>query len=353
MGSTWAAIGRARPDRDLRATLNSQLAIEQNERQNLLAQSRAALNNEQIQQMRRQTALEAERQKDLQTLIPVESFAQHFAGGVDSTNYKMGIEHATQMGWINTDATAPSISKKHAGLMQEWMQTPQIQKQIIRNRIGDINKQIAAVKGQAGEGPDGKPKELNPKQQEAVQKLEAERVRAYGVDSMVTQYYKEQAADKAAKLKEERDIEASRVEAQRRVYEEDIKAKAKLKHQEEERKHKEKLARIARSSKSDKTPTPGEALKTVASLTKAKATFDKTGKIDLMMAGLFPDMAKQQGNISKEDKETVRVAYDEAIAYYKNFTPKDGKRQSAISELKKQKKPITEANIEFIMSHIE
>jgi len=206
MANTWAAIGRAQPHKMAGEILQNKMAIEQNERQGLLAQSKLAMDTEAIEQMRRKNAIEAETQRDLKTLIPVESFAQHFAGGVDSSNYKMAMEHATQMGWINTDATAPSISKKDAQEVQAWMQLPNVQKSIIRNSITDIDTNIAAIKGQAGEGPDGKPKELNPKQQEQLQQLQQQRIQALSVDSMVTQYYKEQAAKEAAVEQERRDI---------------------------------------------------------------------------------------------------------------------------------------------------
>jgi len=96
-----------------------------------------------------------------------------------------------------------------------------------------------------------------------------------------------------------------------------------------------------------KAPTTGQALDKVAQLEKAKATFNKTGKIDLIASKLFPELAGEK--ISPEDKAKVSDAFDKAINYYEKFTPTGAKKQRAISELKRQNKPITDANIEYVI----
>ena len=354
MANALAALGRSNAMQNTMGMLGSISAYKQGE-------ARIAVNEEIAEKMKRQAAVEEEARVKAKKLNPVAGLASRFRGGENSTNWKMALEIATSKGMINNDSGQPAISNEDEGIMGEFLGTPAMQRKIQANKISDIENEMKALKSQEAEGEDGKPgKKMGPKELEQYNKLDKERIAAYADNIALVQYQKAQydkakaatlaaEKEKAAKLKEERAAETSRVTAQRAVYAEDIKAKALLKHQRAQRATTLAAARMRQG----KTPSSGEAVTKVASLTKAKATFDKTEKMDVLMAGLFPDMAKQKGGITKEQKAEVYAAYDEAIAYYKDFVPKDEKRQKAIVELKRQNKPITDANIDFIMSHIE
>ena len=95
---------------------------------------------------------------------------------------------------------------------------------------------------------------------------------------------------------------------------------------------------------------PGQALEKIASLQRARATFNKTGKIDAMMAKMFPEYIEGQKLTGPEIKN-VTDAYDRAISYVGKFAP--GKRDRAIEALRAEGYPVTEANIEHVMRQIQ
>lgn len=99
--------------------------------------------------------------------------------------------------------------------------------------------------------------------------------------------------------------------------------------------------------------TPGKALEKIATLQKAKSSFNKTGKIDAIIAKMFPEYTEGQ-KLSGPEIKRVTDAYDRAIEYVNQFTPtgKTALRNKAIEELQAAGKPITEANIEYVMEQL-
>ena len=249
MANTWAAIGRAQPHKYAGEILQNKMALEQNERQGLLAQSKLAMDTETIEKMRRQNALEVEAQQKAQTLHPIEEFHGYFRKGAESSNYKMVMDWAKQRGLINTDAGGlGAIREGDIPQVMEFMQNPMTMKNITRNVISDIDADIAGINSQLGEGD--KKKDPNPKQQEALAQLNQERLSALSVNANLVNHLKQQEqaeiAAKAAQEKETRDIAAAK-----------LKADALVKSQELQRKNVLEAARI-RSSGAGEKPTKKE-----------------------------------------------------------------------------------------------
>jgi len=216
MANTWAAIGRAQPHKYAGEILQNKMALEQNERQGLLAQSKLAMDTETIEKMRRQNALEVEAQQKAQTLHPIEEFHGYFRKGAESSNYKMVMDWAKQRGLINTDAGGlGAIREGDIPQVMEFMQNPMTMKNITRNVISDIDADIAGINSQLGEGD--KKKDPNPKQQEALAQLNQERLSALSVNANLVNHLKQQEqaeiAAKAAQEKETRDIAAAKLKA--------------------------------------------------------------------------------------------------------------------------------------------
>lgn len=96
---------------------------------------------------------------------------------------------------------------------------------------------------------------------------------------------------------------------------------------------------------------PGQALEKIASAQKAKATFNKTGKIDAIMAKMFPEYTEGQ-RLSKPEISKVNKSYDRLIKHLQGFAPQVSKRDQAIKQLQDAGHPVTEANIEFIIGQL-
>ena len=101
------------------------------------------------------------------------------------------------------------------------------------------------------------------------------------------------------------------------------------------------------------TPTkpeyiPGLALEKIAAAQKSKATFNKTGIIDAIMAKMFPEYTEGQ-KLTKSEINKVNKAYDELISHLEKFTP-EANRDKAIKLLQDAGEPVTEANINYIIN---
>lgn len=95
----------------------------------------------------------------------------------------------------------------------------------------------------------------------------------------------------------------------------------------------------------------GQALEKIAAAQRAKATFNKTGKIDAIMAKMFPEYTEGQ-KLSKPEISKVNRAYDRLIKHLEGFAPQLSKREQAINQLQNAGQPVTEANIKFIMDQL-
>jgi len=97
---------------------------------------------------------------------------------------------------------------------------------------------------------------------------------------------------------------------------------------------------------------PGQALEKIAAAGRAKASFNKTGKIDAIMAKMFPEYKEGQ-TITTREVQKVNKAYDKLISHLKKFAPKpETARDDAIKRLQAAGQPITEKNIIYIMDQL-
>lgn len=113
---------------------------------------------------------------------------------------------------------------------------------------------------------------------------------------------------------------------------------------------------IAKAKKVLDKPTPeykpGQALEKIAAAGRAKASFNKTGKIDAIMAKMFPEYKEGQ-TITTREVQKVNKAYDKLISHLKKFAPKpETARDDAIKRLQAAGQPITEKNIIYIMDQL-
>ena len=103
------------------------------------------------------------------------------------------------------------------------------------------------------------------------------------------------------------------------------------------------------------TPTkpeykPGQALEKIAAAQKSKATFNKTGKIDAIMAKMFPEYTEGQ-KLTKSEINKVNKAYDELISHLEKFTP-GAEDAEARKILEDAGMPVTPANIKYVQDQL-
>ena len=95
----------------------------------------------------------------------------------------------------------------------------------------------------------------------------------------------------------------------------------------------------------------GQALEKIATAQRAKATFNKTGKIDAIIAKMFPEYTEGQ-KLSKPEIRKVNKTYDRLIKYLEEFAPQLSKREQAIEQLQAAGQQVTEANIKYVMDQL-
>ena len=105
--------------------------------------------------------------------------------------------------------------------------------------------------------------------------------------------------------------------------------------------------------KPKKDMSPEKALQRISTIKASIARFDKTDKMDATLAALIPGY-KPGKKISSDDKKQMMEQFTREIEHLEQFTP-EGKnvvRQQAITELKNNKLPITEANIKYAIGQL-
>jgi hypothetical protein len=99
-----------------------------------------------------------------------------------------------------------------------------------------------------------------------------------------------------------------------------------------------------------KDPTEAQALKRISSIDNTIVNLDKKDKFDATLAAIFPEMRNKLGQkIGSKEKAKLMESLDAEREYLFQFTPKGKLKERAVSELEKQGKPVTDANIDYVI----
>ena len=251
MANTWAAIGRAQPHKYAGELLQNKLAIEQNERQGLLTQSKLALDNVEYQKM--QNELTRQKQEQERLSKPVNIKAHPMFLGLSDDMKKRVFDHFFDGGLVDEQGigTTGDVMFGIQTIEQTTKGLKTILAPAIEEQQGELLRRQTEIAEMKVKG--GNPKQIETKQQEL-----ADLAAKFNQSSIV---YKN-ALEQAQKIELEQVKEKERIKLQGIKDKEDakaaqLKADALAKSQELQRKNVLEAARI-RSSGAGEKPTKKE-----------------------------------------------------------------------------------------------
>jgi len=147
-----AAIGRARPSRNIADVIQVGQSIQQQNRLDDLARSRMELESEQLSQIRRKGQWEAEEHERMSRPISVSSMADHFVGGENNFAYKRLVNVGKMGGHIYKLGNEPVFNGYGGKAIMEWMSEPENAKQIFQDEIDYANARMRQINTETAEG---------------------------------------------------------------------------------------------------------------------------------------------------------------------------------------------------------